>query len=144
VNAYEAGTSLEVEAVKSYSTAHARCGTSFMVIVLIIAILVFALVDVLLGRPTLWIRLLSRIVLIPVIAAIGYEIVKFGAGHAKNTIVRILLAPGLMLQAMTTREPDDTQLEAAISALNEVIDIDRAADFSEKAEQNGEEAAASI
>jgi uncharacterized protein YqhQ len=144
VNAYEAGSPLEVETVRSYSTAHARCGTSFMVIVLIIAILVFALIDVLLGRPTLWIRLLSRIVLIPVIAAIGYEIVKFGAGHAKNAIVRILLAPGLMLQTMTTREPDDSQLEAAISALNEVIDIDRAADSSDKAEQNDEEAAASI
>ena len=144
VNAYEAGSPLEVETVRSYSTAHARCGTSFMVIVLIIAILVFALIDVLLGRPTLWIRLLSRIVLIPVIAAIGYEIVKFGAGHAKNAIVRILLAPGLMLQTMTTREPDDSQLEAAISALNEVIDIDRAADSGDKAEQNDEEAAASI
>jgi uncharacterized protein YqhQ len=128
VNAYEAGIPLEVEAVKNYSKAHTRCGTSFIVIVLIIAIFVFALIDVLFGRPTLWVRLLSRLVLIPVIAAISYEVMKFGAGHVKNAIVRILLAPGLLLQSMTTREPDDSQLEAAISALTEVIEIDRAAE----------------
>jgi uncharacterized protein YqhQ len=126
VNAYEAGIPLEVESVKDYSTAHARCGTGFIFIVLIIAIFVFAL----LGRPTLWMSILSRIVLIPVIAIIGYEIMKFGAGHIKNRIVRILLAPGLKLQAMTTKEPDDSQLEAAISALNEVIEVDKAADSS--------------
>jgi len=126
VNAYEAGVPLEVESVKNYSTAHARCGTAFLFIVLIVAIFVFALV----GQPTLWIRILSRIVLIPVIAVIGYEIMKFGAGHTKNPIVRILLAPGLMLQAITTREPDDSQIEAAISALNEVIKIDQTADSS--------------
>jgi len=126
VNAYEAGVPLEVESVKNYSTAHARCGTAFLFIVLIVAIFVFALV----GQPTLWIRILSRIALIPVIAVISYEIMKFGAGHTKNPIIRILLAPGLMLQAITTREPDDSQLEAAISALNEVIEIDRAADSS--------------
>ena len=124
VNAYEAGVPLEVESVKNYSTAHARCGTAFIFIVLIIAIFVFALV----GRPTLWIRILSRIALIPVIAAISYEIMKFGAGHINNKIVRILLAPGLMLQAITTREPDDSQLETAISALSEVIEIDQTAD----------------
>jgi len=126
VNAYEAGVPLEVEAVKNYSTAHARCGTAFLFIVLILAIFVFALV----GQPTLWIRILSRIALIPVIAVIGYEIMKFGAAHINNKIVRFLLAPGLMLQSMTTREPDDSQLEAAISALSEVLEIDRAADSS--------------
>jgi uncharacterized protein YqhQ len=126
VNAYEAGVPLEVESVKNYSTAHARCGTAFLFIVLIVAIFVFALV----GQPTLWIRILSRIALIPVIAVISYEIMKFGAGHTKNPIVRILLAPGLMLQAITTREPDDSQIEAAISALNEVIKIDQTADSS--------------
>ncbi|MCK4843477.1 MAG: DUF1385 domain-containing protein, partial [Dehalococcoidia bacterium] len=126
VNAYEAGVPLEVESVKHYSTAHARCGTAFIFIVLIIAIFVFALV----GQPTLWIRILSRIALLPVIAAISYEIMKFGAGHTNNKIVRVLLAPGLMLQSITTREPDDSQLETAISALNEVIEIDQTADSS--------------
>ena len=126
VNAYEAGVPLDVESVKNYSTAHARCGTAFIFIVLIVAIFVFALV----GQPTLWIRILSRIALIPVIAVISYEIMKFSAGHINNRIVRVLLAPGLLLQAITTREPDDSQLEAAISALNEVIEIDRAANSS--------------
>jgi uncharacterized protein YqhQ len=126
VNAYEAGVPLEVESVKKYSTAHARCGTAFLFIVLIVAIFVFALVP----QPTLWIRILSRIALIPVIAVISYEIMKFGAGHIDNPIVRILLAPGLLLQAITTREPDDGQIEAAISALNEVIKIDQTADSS--------------
>ena len=127
VNAYEAGCPLEVKTIKSYSTAHARCGTSFIFIVLILAILIFAL----LGRPVLWLSILSRIILIPVIAALGYEIMKFGASHTKNIIIQILLAPGLILQAMTTREPDDSQLEAAISALNEVIEADN---FEEKEE----------
>jgi len=124
VNAYEAGVPLEVEAVRSYSTAHARCGTAFLFIVLIVAIFVFALV----GQPALWIRILSRIALIPVIAVISYEIMKLGARHMNNRIVRTLLAPGLMLQSITTREPDDSQIEAAISALNEVIKIDKGAD----------------
>jgi uncharacterized protein YqhQ len=126
VNAYEAGVPLEVESVKNYSTAHARCGTAFLFIVLIVATFVFALV----GQPTLWIRILSRIALIPVIAVISYEIMRFGAGHINNPVVRILLAPGLLLQAITTREPDDSQIEAAIAALNEVIKIDQAADSS--------------
>jgi len=74
--------------------------------------------------------MVSRIVLIPVIAIIAYEIMKSGAGHSENKIVRILPAPGLMLQAMTTKEPDDSQLEAAISALNEVVEIDKASESS--------------
>jgi uncharacterized protein YqhQ len=143
INAYEAGVPLQVEAVKSHSTAHARCGTSFIVIVLIIAILVFGLIDVLLGRPTLLIRLLLRLALIPAIAAISYEIVKLGAAHTRNTFVRIILAPGMMLQRLTTREPDDRQLEAAISALREVIGIDTATDSGDSAQQKGEEAAVS-
>jgi uncharacterized protein YqhQ len=129
VNAYEAGVPLDVESVKMYSTAHARCGTAFLFIVLVVAIFVFALV----GQPSLWIRILSRIALIPVIAVISYEIMKFGASHSKNPVVRVLLAPGLLLQTMTTREPDDSQIEAAISALNEVIEIDKAADSGDAA-----------
>ena len=126
VNAYEAGIPLEVESVKNYSTAHARCGTAFIFIVLIVAIFVFALV----GQPTLWLRIVSRIALIPVIAVVSYEIMRLGAAHINNKIVRVLLAPGLLLQTITTREPDDGQLEAAISALNAVIEIDKAADSS--------------
>lgn len=128
INAYEAGVPLELGHVRSYSTAHARCGTAFIFIVLIIAILVFAL----LGRPTLWISILSRVFLIPVIAMLGYEVVKFLAGHSQNAVVRVLLAPGLILQAMTTREPDDSQIETAISALKEMIGIDRSASLHSK------------
>ncbi|UCH52152.1 MAG: DUF1385 domain-containing protein [Chloroflexota bacterium] len=120
VNAHESGTPLELDYVKNYSTSHTRCGTSFLLTVLIIAIFVFAL----LGRPPLWISILSRIVLIPVIAAIGYEFVRFGAAYSQNRFVRGLLAPGLKLQAMTTREPDDRQLETAISALKKAIEVD--------------------
>jgi len=122
VNAYEDGVPLEVEAIKGYSTAHVRCGTSFLFAVLIIAILVFALI----GRPSsLWLMVLSRIILIPVIAALGYEVTHFGGKHAKNGLVRAILYPGLLLQKLTTREPDDSQLEVAISALRKVVEIEQ-------------------
>ena len=121
VNAYEAGVPLEVEAVKEYNTAHVRCGTSFLFAVLIIAIIVFALV----GRPAIWLMILSRIILIPVIAALGYEFIYFGANHIRNGFVRAILAPGLLLQALTTREPDDSQLDIAISALRKVVELDQ-------------------
>ncbi len=120
VNAYEAGEPLEVDYVKKYSTAHTRCGTSFLLAVLVISIVVFAL----LGRPSIWLSILSRIVLIPVIAAIGYEFVRFGASHHGNILVRALLVPGLMLQSMTTGEPNDGQLETAISAMKKVVETD--------------------
>ncbi|MBA7653494.1 hypothetical protein ES703_61343 [subsurface metagenome] len=121
VNAYEAGVPLEVEAVREYDTTHVRCGTSFLFAVLIIAIIVFALV----GRPAVWLMVLSRIILIPVIAALGYEVIYFGANHIKNGFVRAILAPGLWLQTLTTREPDDSQLDVAISALSKVVEIDQ-------------------
>lgn len=122
VNAYEDGVPLEVEAIRKYSTAHVRCGTSFLFVVLIIAILVFALI----GRPSsLWLMMLSRIILIPVIAALGYEVTHFGGKHAKNSLVRAILYPGLLLQKLTTRQPDDSQLEVAISALRKVIEIEQ-------------------
>ncbi len=121
VNAYEAGVPLEVEAVKEYNKAHIRCGTSFLFAVLIIAIIVFALV----GRPAVWLMVLSRVVLIPVIAALGYEVIYFGANHARNGFVRAILTPGLWLQTLTTREPDDSQMEVAIAALQKVVEIDQ-------------------
>jgi len=121
VNAYEDGAPLEVEATRKYNTAHVRCGTSFLFAVLIIAIIVFALV----GLPSLWLMVLSRILLIPLIAAIGYEVIRFGAAHATNNMVRAILAPGLWLQSLTTREPDDTQLEVALSALRKVVEVDQ-------------------
>jgi len=121
VNAYEDGVPLEVEEIKKYSTAHVRCGTSFLFAVLIIAILVFALI----GRPSLWLIVLSRIILIPVIAALGYEVTHFGGKHSKNGLVKAILYPGLLLQKLTTRQPDDSQLEVAISALRKVVEIEK-------------------
>jgi uncharacterized protein YqhQ len=121
VNAYEAGVPMEVNAIRSYSTAHVRCGTSFLFTVLIIAIVVFSLV----GRPALWIMVLSRVMLIPVIAAIGYEITYFGARHTGNWLVKLLLAPGLLMQSLTTGEPDDSQMEVAIAAISKAVEVDR-------------------
>jgi uncharacterized protein YqhQ len=120
VNAYEAGVPMEVDAIRSYSTAHVRCGTSFLFLVLIIAIIVFAFV----GRQTLWLMIVSRVALIPVIMALGYEVIYFGAKHTKNWLVKIILAPGLFLQSLTTGEPDDKQMEVAIAALNKAVEID--------------------
>jgi len=120
INAYEDSAPLEVEATRKYDTAHVRCGTSFLFVVLIIAIIVFALV----GLPSVWLMVLSRIILIPVIAAIGYEIIYFSARH-RNSLVKAVLAPGLWLQSLTTREPDDSQLEVALAALKRAVEIDQ-------------------
>ncbi|MFC2063343.1 DUF1385 domain-containing protein [Chloroflexota bacterium] len=121
VNAYEAGVPLEVKAVKAHNKVHVRCGTSFTFVVLAIAILVFALV----GLPSLWLMILARVILIPVIAAVSYEIIYFGANHANNRLVRAFLSPGLLLQGLTTREPDDSQMEVAIAALQKVVELDQ-------------------
>lgn len=121
VNAYEAGVPMEVEAIKGYSRAHVRCGTSFLFLVLIIAIIVFAFV----GREILWLMILSRIILLPVIMALGYEVIYFGAKHTNNWLMKIVLAPGLFLQSLTTGEPDDRQIEVAIAAMNKAVENDR-------------------
>ncbi len=122
VNAWEAGVPLTVENVKKYGTAHVRCGTSFLFLVLIIAILVFSLV----GVHTLWLMVLSRILLLPVIAALGYEVIYLTARYSNNWLVKIVQAPGLLLQSMTTAEPDDSQIEVAIAAMNKAVEVDTA------------------
>jgi uncharacterized protein YqhQ len=120
VNGFEAGASLEPESLKKYSKAHIRCGGSFLFAVLIIAIIIFSLV----GKPDLWLLILSRIVLLPVIAALGYEVIFFGARHPDNFFVKIILAPGLWVQSFTTREPDNGQLEVAIAAMKAAVEAD--------------------
>jgi uncharacterized protein YqhQ len=122
VNAYEAGVPMQVEPIKVYSRAHVRCGTSFLFLVLVVAIVVFSLV----GRQVLWLMVLYRIVLIPVIMGLGYEMIYFGARHTGNWFVKIILAPGLWLQSLTTGNPDDKQLEVAIAAMNKAVEIDDA------------------
>jgi uncharacterized protein YqhQ len=122
VNAFESGVPLDVQSVKAYPTAHTRCGTSFLLIVLVLAIFVFSL----LGKPPLWLGIVSRIVLLPVIAAIGYELIRFAAARAGSSkFVKAVMMPGLALQSLTTREPDERQIEVALEALKRVISIDR-------------------
>ncbi|MFC1912872.1 DUF1385 domain-containing protein [Chloroflexota bacterium] len=121
INTYEDGAPLDVASARKYKTAHTRCGTSFLFVVLLIAIIVFALV----GSPALWLMILARIVLVPVIAALGYEIIYFGARHTRFGLVTAVLAPGMWLQSLTTREPDDSQLEVALTALGKVLEIDQ-------------------
>ena len=120
IHAYEDGVPLEAEAVQKYSTAHARCGTAFLLAVLVIAIIVFALI----GRQVVWLMVLSRVLLLPVIAALGYEATQYGARHMNNVLVRALVAPGLWLQRLTTREPDDKQIEVAVAALQQALVVD--------------------
>ena len=122
IHAYEDGAPLEPEAISRYSTAHARCGTAFLLAVLVIAILVFALI----GRQEVWIMILSRILLLPVIASLGYELTQFGARHIQNRFIRVIITPGLWLQRLTTREPDEGQIEVAVTALKEVLATEQA------------------
>jgi len=117
INAYEKGVELTPEKVAQCSIVHPRCGTAFLLIVMVISIFVFALV----GNPSLWVKILSRVVLIPVIAGIAYEFLKFSAAHESNPIIKILIAPGLALQKMTTREPDLSMCEVSIAALERLL-----------------------
>lgn len=121
INAYEDGAPLKPDAVKVYSTAHPRCGTGFLLVFAVISILVFTL----LGRPPLVLRIISRLVLIPVIAGPAYELIKFSAAHGDNPLVRgLILVPSLALQRLTTREPDESMLEVAIAALQRLLDME--------------------
>ncbi len=121
IQAYENGEELKPENVIKYSRINVRCGTSFLMIVMIIAIIVFALLG---KQPMLW-RILSRILLIPVIAGISYEFIKLAGKFSNTKIVKILFYPGLLLQKITTREPDTGQIEVAISSLNSVIEAEK-------------------
>jgi uncharacterized protein YqhQ len=120
INAYEAGAPLTPDSVARFSTSHTRCGTSFLLSVMVIAILVFAPFHF----DNIILRLLSRIVLIPVVAGIASEFLRFTAARVEQPIVRAIITPGLMLQRLTTREPDATMLECAIAALHPVLAAD--------------------
>src|SRR6478735_2646915 len=124
INAYEAGAELEPERVQKFSLIHPRCGTAFLLWVMVIAIFVFAF----LGRPVWYWLIVSRILLLPVIAGLAYEMIRFAGKHADNKGVMTLLAPGLWLQRLTTREPSLDQLEVSIRALREVLALERVED----------------
>lgn len=117
ISTFEAGEELTPENARKYSTIHPRCGTSFVMMVMLLMIFVFTFV----GRTTVILRILTKIVMMPVVAGLTYEVIKFSCRFPENKWVKILIIPGLWLQKLTTREPDDSQLEVAISALKAVL-----------------------
>jgi uncharacterized protein YqhQ len=116
INAYESGVEMNVENVRNYSRFHARCGTSFLLIVTVISILFFSLVS----SPDYLTRLSYRIILVPVISSVSYEVLRISDKFKDSAIVKAFVAPGLLLQHFTTRQPDDKMLEVAIKAVKEV------------------------
>lgn len=117
INAYEDGAELTPVSVARYSLEHPRCGTAFLLTVVVISIIVYTL----LPPMSLPVRLLSRIVLLPVIAGIAYEFIRFTARHQENPLIRLIIKPNLALQRLTTREPDAEMLAVAIAALEQVL-----------------------
>jgi uncharacterized protein YqhQ len=117
INCIEHGMTLTVDHVRASSKQHKRCGTSFLIIVMIISILFFMVIRV----PNVWLRMVSRILLVPVIAGVSYEVLRL-AGRYDNALVDILSKPGFWMQNLTTSEPDDSMIEVAIAAVNTVFD----------------------
>jgi uncharacterized protein YqhQ len=118
IHAWEHNDPLDPSHVSRYSPAHPRCGTAFLLEVVAISIVLFAV----LGTPDWWIRVLSRIVLIPVIAGIAYELLRLGGKYPDSAFMKMIVAPGLLLQALTTRYPDESQMEVAIASMNELLE----------------------
>src|SRR3954451_18406086 len=120
IHALEAGDPLTVEAIRKYPTAHPRCGTEFLVVVIALSIVAFSLV----GRQDAVVMVGSRILLIPVIAALGYELLRWGARHRGNPIVKAIMAPGILVQMITTKQPSDDQIEVAIASMEQALVAD--------------------
>ena len=116
IHAFEAGDPLDAEHIGRFSPAHPRCGTAFLLLVVAISIVLFALIP----STEWWIRILSRIIAIPVIAGIAYEILKYGGAHAEHPLMQLIVAPGLALQALTTRYPETDMIEVAVAAFEEM------------------------
>ncbi|MBR9690198.1 DUF1385 domain-containing protein [Candidatus Woesearchaeota archaeon] len=121
IHAYEKGLSLNVKNVKKFSTLHTRCGTSFILIVLVVSILVFSLIV----SESFLVKLGVRILLLPIIAGVSYEFLKFSAKYEHNVLLKPLIYPGLFFQKITTKEPTDNQLEVAIKAVKEVLKLEK-------------------
>jgi uncharacterized protein YqhQ len=124
IAAYENDVELTPETAQQFSTAHVRCGTNFLLTVMVVAILVYSVIP----RPNIWFLIGSRIVLIPVIAGLSYEVIRLSARNIHRRWVRALMKPGLLLQRLTTREPDLQQLEVAITSLRAVMSADQLAE----------------
>jgi uncharacterized protein YqhQ len=120
IHALEHDDPLDPEHIRKYPTAHPRCGTEFLVVVILLSILAFSLV----GRQAPLVMIASRILLIPVIASVGYELLRLGARHRSNPIVRIVMWPGILVQMITTKQPTDDMIEIAIVAMEEAIRAD--------------------
>jgi uncharacterized protein YqhQ len=121
IHAYEHDRALTPEAVREYPNAHARCGTAFLLMVMVLAMIVFLL----LGAPPFWLRLLSRVALVPAVAALAYEVLRLGPRFEKAPVLSWIYKPNLWLQSLTTRDPDDEQIEVAIRALERALEEDR-------------------
>lgn len=121
INAYEAGAELTPASVGRFTTLHPRCGTAFLLSVVVISILLFSLF----GRPVLWLRILSRLILIPVVAGLAYEYIRFSARHLDKAWMRAVAAPNLAMQRLTTREPDADMLEVAITAFDCMMAVEK-------------------
>ena len=134
INGYEQKAELTVEKIKEYSRLHNRCGTSFLLIVMVISILVFTFVQ----TPNLWMRMGSRLMLIPIIAGLAFEVIRW-AGRSQGPLVKIISFPGLMLQRLTTLEPDDDQIEVAISALKSVLAEEAKEEAKDEVKEGAEE-----
>lgn len=117
INAYEAGESLDLDSVRRHSTRHTRCGTAFLLIVVVVSVVVFGF----LGRPSLLLLLASRLLLIPLIAAASYELVRLSSRYRHHPLARIIFEPSLKLQALTTRVPTDDMIEVALTAMKRVL-----------------------
>jgi len=120
IHALEAGDPLRPEAIRKYPTAHPRCGTEFLVVVILLSIIAFSLV----GKQSPLVMVASRILLIPVIASIGYELLRFGARHRSNPVVRVIMWPGILVQKITTKQPTDDMIEVAIVSIEEALRAD--------------------
>jgi uncharacterized protein YqhQ len=117
IHALEHNDPLDPAHVSQYPPAHPRCGTAFLLEVVAISVILFAL----LGTPDLWLRVISRILLIPVIAGIAYELLRLGGKYPDSLLMKAIVAPGLLLQALTTRYPDESQMEVAIASMEELL-----------------------
>ena len=120
VHTHEAGMPLTIENARRFPTAHPRCGTAFLLTVMVIAIIVFSLI----GRPSMVWSIASRVALLPLIAGISYEIIRFTGLHGNTVITQLISSPGLLLQRLTTRKPDDDQIEVAITSMETALKAD--------------------
>ena len=120
VHAVESGDTLSIEKIKTYPPQHPRCGTSFLLTVVLISILFFIIIP----REPFWFLIISRIVLIPVIAGISYEFIRFTGSYTENKIVKYIGYPNIWLQNLTTRQPEDSMIQVAIEAMNHAMFMD--------------------